>query len=77
MPEAKDTDLWAYGLVVDVFGKRDGKDVKVKLWNSHPQQEEWGGRAAYYKNIAIPFFALHSDNCREQPIFGQFLLIGR
>lgn len=54
MPETKDTDLWAYGLVVEVFGKRDGKDVKIKLWNSHPPQEEWGGRAAYYKNIAIP-----------------------
>lgn len=54
MPETKDTDLWAYGLVVEVFGKRDGRDVKVKLWNSHPSQEEWGGRAAYYKNIAIP-----------------------
>lgn len=54
MPETKETDLWAYGLVVEVFGKRDGRDVKVKLWNSHPPQEEWGGRAAYYKNIAIP-----------------------
>lgn len=54
MPETKDTDLWAYGLVVEIFGKRDGRDVKVKLWNSHPPQDEWGGRAAYYKNIAIP-----------------------
>jgi saccharopine dehydrogenase-like NADP-dependent oxidoreductase len=54
MPETKDTDLWAYGLVVEVLGKRDGQDVKIKLWNSHPPQEEWGGRAAYYKNIAIP-----------------------
>jgi lysine 6-dehydrogenase len=54
MPETKDTDLWAYGLVVEVYGKRDGKDMKIKLWNSHPPQEEWGGRAAYYKNIAIP-----------------------
>ncbi|MBU0703289.1 MAG: hypothetical protein KKC18_05425, partial [Chloroflexi bacterium] len=29
-------------------------DVKITLWNRHPPQEEWGGEAAYYKNIAIP-----------------------
>jgi len=52
--ESKETPLWAYGLVVEVFGKRDGRDVKIKLWNRHPPQEEWGGTAAYYKNIAIP-----------------------
>ena len=54
LPATKETPLWAYGLVVDVFGKRDGRDVKVRLWNRHPPQEEWGGPAAYYKNIAIP-----------------------
>jgi lysine 6-dehydrogenase len=54
VPESKDTPLWAYGLVVEVYGKRDGQDVKVRLWNRHPPQEEWGGMAAYYKNIAIP-----------------------
>jgi lysine 6-dehydrogenase len=54
VPATKDTELWAYGLVVEVFGKRDGREVKVKLWNRHPPQEEWGGKAAYYKNIAIP-----------------------
>jgi saccharopine dehydrogenase-like NADP-dependent oxidoreductase len=37
-----------------VLGKRDGRDVKITLWNRHPPQEEWGGTAAYYKNIAIP-----------------------
>jgi saccharopine dehydrogenase-like NADP-dependent oxidoreductase len=36
LPESKQTPLWAYGLVVEVFGKRDGRDVKVKLWNRHP-----------------------------------------
>ena len=30
------------------------RDVKVTLWNRHPSMEEWGGTAAYYKNIAIP-----------------------
>jgi saccharopine dehydrogenase-like NADP-dependent oxidoreductase len=54
LPESKETPLWAYGLVVEVFGKRDRRDVKVSLWNRHPPQEEWGGAAAYYKNIAIP-----------------------
>ncbi len=54
LPESKDTPHWAYGLVVEVFGKRDGRQTKVKLWNRHPPMEAWGGPAAYYKNIAIP-----------------------
>ncbi|NIS79654.1 MAG: hypothetical protein GTO14_05470 [Anaerolineales bacterium] len=54
LDETKETPLWAYGLVVDVYGKKDGKDIKIKLWSEHPPMDEWGGRAAYYKNIAIP-----------------------
>ncbi len=54
LPASKETPLWAYGLVVEVHGKRDGRNVKIKLWNRHPPMEEWGGKAAYYKNIAIP-----------------------
>jgi saccharopine dehydrogenase-like NADP-dependent oxidoreductase len=54
LPESKQTPLWAYGLVVEMYGKRDGQDVKITLWNRHPPQEVWGGSAAYYKNIAIP-----------------------
>ncbi|MEJ2149789.1 MAG: saccharopine dehydrogenase NADP-binding domain-containing protein [Chloroflexota bacterium] len=54
LPETKETPLWAYGLVVEVFGQREGRDVKIKLWNRHPGMEEWGGKAAYYRNIAIP-----------------------
>ncbi len=54
LPQSKETPLWAYGLVVEVYGRRDGREVKIKLWNRHPPQEEWGGQAAYYKNIAIP-----------------------
>ena len=54
MPETKQTPLWAYGLVVDVYGKANGRQVKHTLWSTHPPQEEWGGSAAYYKNIAIP-----------------------
>jgi lysine 6-dehydrogenase len=54
IPESKRTPLWAYGLVVEVFGKKDGRPLKFTYWNRHPPQEEWGGPAAYYKNIAIP-----------------------
>ncbi len=54
IPESKETPLWAYGLVVEVYGKKDGKNIKIKLWNRHPSMEDWGGKAAYYKNIAIP-----------------------
>jgi lysine 6-dehydrogenase len=54
LPESKQTPLWAYGLVVDVYGKQAGRSLKISLWNRHPPQEEWGGQAAYYKNIAIP-----------------------
>lgn len=54
LPETKETPLWAYGLVVDVYGKVNDKKVKDTLWSTHPPQEEWGGSAAYYKNIAIP-----------------------
>lgn len=54
LPETKETPLWAYGLVVDVIGKKDNEDIKITLWTEHPSMEEWGGRAAYYKNIAIP-----------------------
>ncbi len=54
LPESKRNPLWAYGLLVDIYGKRDGGDLKISYWNRHPPQEEWGGSAAYYKNIAIP-----------------------
>jgi saccharopine dehydrogenase-like NADP-dependent oxidoreductase len=40
--------------VVDVFGKKDGKDIKISHWSEHPPMDKWGGKAAYYKNIAIP-----------------------
>jgi lysine 6-dehydrogenase len=54
LPESKKTPLWAYGLVVEVWGQKDGRNLKLTYWNQHPPQEEWGGQAAYYKNIAIP-----------------------
>jgi len=54
LPETKQTPLWAYGLVVDVIGKRDGEGITIRFWSEHPPMEEWGGKSAYYKNIAIP-----------------------
>jgi lysine 6-dehydrogenase len=54
LPESKQTPLWAYGLLVEVSGKKDDRSLKYTYWNRHPPQEEWGGPAAYYKNIAIP-----------------------
>jgi saccharopine dehydrogenase-like NADP-dependent oxidoreductase len=54
LPESKENPLWAYGLVVEIFGTKQGHQIKAKLWNRHPGQEEWGGKAAYYKNIALP-----------------------
>ncbi len=54
LPETKETPLWSYGLVVEVFGKKDGKDIKITHWTEHPPMDEWGGQAAYYKNIGIP-----------------------
>jgi saccharopine dehydrogenase-like NADP-dependent oxidoreductase len=54
LPESKQADLWGYGLVVEVSGTRAGRQVRLRLWNRHPPQEEWGGPAAYFKNIALP-----------------------
>jgi saccharopine dehydrogenase-like NADP-dependent oxidoreductase len=39
---------------VEVTGTKNSKGARVTLWNRHPPQEQWGGMAAYYKNIAIP-----------------------
>jgi saccharopine dehydrogenase-like NADP-dependent oxidoreductase len=44
LPESKEAPLWAYGLVVEVLGKKDGRRVKHTFWNRHPPQEEWGGQ---------------------------------
>lgn len=54
LPGTKETPIWAYGLVVDVIGKQNGQEKMIRFWTEHPPMEEWGGKAAYYKNIAIP-----------------------
>lgn len=53
-PAAKENPVWAYGLVVEVTGKKNGKPAKITLKNSHPLMDEWGGRSAYSKNVGIP-----------------------
>jgi len=53
-PTAKESPVWAYGLVVDVIGEKNGKPAKITLRNSHPPMNKWGGRSAYSKNVGIP-----------------------
>ncbi len=53
-PISKQNPVWAYGLVVEVLGERAGRKVKCTYRTDHPPQDEWGGEAAYYKNVGIP-----------------------
>lgn len=53
-PNADKTAIWGYGLVVDVYGTKNGRNARVRLKNKHPHPDEWGGRRAYFKNIGIP-----------------------
>jgi len=53
-PAAKENPFWAYGLVVEVTGVKNGKPARVVLKNSHPSMSDWGGRSAYSKNVGIP-----------------------
>jgi saccharopine dehydrogenase-like NADP-dependent oxidoreductase len=54
LPETKVTPLWSYGLVVEVYGEKDDRDIKITHKSQHPPMDEWGGEGAYYKNIGIP-----------------------
>jgi len=54
LPESKQNETWAYGLVVEVKGEKDGKPLSYIYRNQHPSQDQWGGIAAYYKNVGIP-----------------------
>ena len=53
-PFSKENPVWAYGLVIEVRGERDGRRVTCTYRTSHPPQEEWGGESAYFKNVGIP-----------------------
>jgi saccharopine dehydrogenase-like NADP-dependent oxidoreductase len=54
LTQTRQNPVWAYGLVVEVIGERGGRQIKCTYSNGHPSQEEWGGPAAYYKNVGIP-----------------------
>ena len=53
-PFSQENDIWAYGLVVEVTGEKDGRQVHCTYRSQHPSQESWGGRSAYFKNVGIP-----------------------
>ena len=53
-PEAKKTEIWGYGLRVEVTGVKDGRRAKVIVMNKHLHPDEWGGSRAYFKCIGIP-----------------------
>ncbi len=53
-PMSKENPIWAYGLVVQVCGERQGRQVVCSYRSHHPPQEAWGGESAYFKNVGIP-----------------------
>lgn len=53
-PSSRENPVWAYGLVVEVSGVRNGRRVVCTYRNEHPPQDEWGGESAYFKNVGIP-----------------------
>jgi saccharopine dehydrogenase-like NADP-dependent oxidoreductase len=53
-PSSRENPVWAYGLVVEVTGTREGRRLACTYRNDHPPQDEWGGPSAYFKNVGIP-----------------------
>ncbi len=53
-PISKTNPVWAYGLVIEVTGTRNGRHAKCVYRTEHPPQDVWGGKAAYFKNVGIP-----------------------
>lgn len=53
-PISRQNPVWAYGLVVEVVGERNGRLTKCTYRSNHPPQDEWGIEAAYYKNVGVP-----------------------
>jgi saccharopine dehydrogenase-like NADP-dependent oxidoreductase len=53
-PSSRENPVWAYGLVVEVTGRRNGRRVVCTYRNDHPPQDAWGGESAYFKNVGIP-----------------------
>jgi saccharopine dehydrogenase-like NADP-dependent oxidoreductase len=53
-PEAKETAIWAYGLVVEVSGLKKRKRITHIFRTSHPPMQKWGGKDAYARNVGYP-----------------------
>jgi len=53
-PFSKENPIWGYGLVVQVTGERGGRQAVCTYRSHHPPAEDWGGEAAYYKNVGVP-----------------------
>jgi lysine 6-dehydrogenase len=53
-PFSQENPVWAYGLVVEVQGTRNGRKTTCTYRSHHPSQDVWGGPSAYFKNVGIP-----------------------
>jgi saccharopine dehydrogenase-like NADP-dependent oxidoreductase len=55
MPEANQKEaLFAYGLHVEVVGRKWDRPVKRTYWTTHPSMEAWGIPYAYSNNVGLP-----------------------
>ena len=55
MPEATENEsLFAYGLQVEVIGRKWSNRVKRTYWTTHPSMAEWGIPDAYSNNVGLP-----------------------
>lgn len=52
--QSRQNRVWAYGLVVEVLGDRNGRKTHCTYRSHHPPQDSWGGESAYFKNVGIP-----------------------
>ncbi len=53
-PASRQNDTWGYGLSVTVRGRREGGSLVYQARTRHPPMGDWGGEAAYFKNVGIP-----------------------
>ena len=55
MPEATGNEsLFAYGLHVEVIGRKWSNRLKRTYWITHPSMAEWGIPYAYSNNVGLP-----------------------
>jgi len=53
--EARETEIWGYGLRVEAYGSKEGDKKKVVVMNEHPSGVEgWEGSRAYFRPIGNP-----------------------